>query len=219
MSAQFVRHVRGHLVGRALGDAVEDVPDEFLRGPETDIDDKTAAQGDHQPGGVSAADKRGANASVHHAGPAVERLLPEGERPGERTALDHALVAAPRRVDQEVESAARLGDSGEDRAGLLVVLVIAGEPGHRSGKLGGVDGPAGAKHREAGVGQRDRHAASDAAAGAGDEGDRHVSTSASPRRRRPEPGPDRDRRKSAASRRWPAAGGFSRPDRGRTSSA
>src|SRR5207342_2980444 len=181
--------------------------------PETDIYDKTAAPGDHQPGGVSAADKRGTNAGVHHAGPAVERLLPEGERPGKHTALDHALVPAPRRVDQEVESAARLGDSGEDRAGLLVALVIAGEPGHRSGKLGGVDGPAGAKHREAAVGQRDRHSASHAAARARDEGDRHVSTSASPRRRRPEPGPDRDRRKSAASRRWLAAGGFSRRGR------
>ena len=104
------------------------------------------------------------------------RLLPERERPGKRTALDHALIPAPRRVDQKVEMPAASEIRAKTAPVSLVALVIASETWSQKWKLGGVDGPAGAKHREAGVGQRDRHSASHAAARARDEGDRHVSS-------------------------------------------
>ena len=126
MSPQFVCRVGRQLVGRRLGDAVDRVADVLLRRPEADVDHQSLAARHHQPRGVRAAHEGGSHAGVHHAGPALRGLLPEGHGPSERAVFHHALVAAPRRVDQEIQAAAAGGQPREDGGRLLVVQMIAG---------------------------------------------------------------------------------------------
>ena len=64
---------------------------------------KSALLRHHDPGGMGRGDECGTHSGVHHAGPPVGGLFPEGQGPGELAILAHALVSAPGGVDQHVQ--------------------------------------------------------------------------------------------------------------------
>jgi hypothetical protein len=138
--------------------------------PQADVDDQPALIRHHQARGVDRRDVRAAHASVHHRVPEVIGLFPEGEEPGEAAArVDHALVAAPRVVDEQIQFAAGVRNLTESANDLFVFGVIAGNADHRLRQIGVGDAAAGAEDTKASGGERDRHAAAHSATGAGDE--------------------------------------------------
>src|SRR5207247_1474205 len=70
-----------------------------------------------------------ANARAEHGVPAPERLLPEWPAPGEFAVVDHALVAAPDTVHQDVDRIGVSRDARECRFDLTVVPMVAADAG------------------------------------------------------------------------------------------
>ena len=112
MALQLGGHVRRHLVGRCFRHAIRDVADVLLRCPERDVDDQPAPLRDHRRRGELTGAVVRPNAGAEHRIPPPERLFPEWPGPRELAVVDHALVAAPHVVDQDV-------DSGGTRAGCV----------------------------------------------------------------------------------------------------
>ncbi len=170
-SEEFDGHVGGHLVGSGFSDAVDHIGDVFASGPVTNVDDEAGPLGNHNLGGVRAAHEGGAEAGVDHAGPAVSGLLPEGEGPSvDAVFIEHAFVAGPSGVDEEIESGGGVFDLGEGSGGLGVNGVVAGDAGDGGREVGGGDGATGGEDLIAGGVEGDGDAFADAATGAGDEG-------------------------------------------------
>src|SRR5262249_14289362 len=147
--------------------------------------DEAAATWQHHRDSARADRPGRANTGVHHARPPMRGLLPEGEAPGELDALHHALVTAPRVVDDDVDGGRRLRNARKRRSSLTVVGVIAAETRYTGRQVRGVDRAAGREHLIAGIVQRDRNAFADATAGACYESDWHEETFRSVRRAGP----------------------------------
>ena len=88
------------------------------------------------------------------------RLLPERQAPRELAILDHAFVAAPRRVHEDIEHrhlCKRCGD-------LRIVGVIADDAMHRRWEIGHGHRATRGEDVVAGVGERDGDSATNSAA-------------------------------------------------------
>jgi len=119
-----------------------------------------------------ACNERSPNTCVHHRVPAPHRLLPERVGPREPIALDHALVAAPHAVDEDVETSMVAVDGPEESLDLRIVRVIAAHASHGGRESRALDRSTGRVHDRAGVGECFRDATADATACAGDQCDR-----------------------------------------------
>src|SRR5437764_2987287 len=120
-----MRHVSRQFICRCFRDSIRHVADVFLRCPERNVDDETAALSDHHLRGVSAGDISGAHASGEHRVPAPERLLPEGPRPRKLAVLDHLLVAAPDVINENVQATLLFTHSLKHRLDLSVMSMVA----------------------------------------------------------------------------------------------
>jgi len=124
---QLGRHIRRHLVRRRLRHAVSRIADVLLCRPKRDVHDQPASLPDHRRRGKLARLVMRANARAEHRVPTPERLFPEWLAPGESPILDHALVAAPHVVHQDVDRARLAGDPVERRFHLRVHPMVAAD--------------------------------------------------------------------------------------------
>src|SRR5437868_3321996 len=120
-----MRHISRQFICRGFRDSIRHITDMFLRCPERNVDDETAALCDHYLRGVSAGDISGTHASRKHRVPAPERLLPEGQRPCELAVLDHLLVAAPDVINENVQTTLLFTHSLKHRLDLSVMSMVA----------------------------------------------------------------------------------------------
>src|SRR5262245_45093225 len=70
-----------------------------------------------------------ANTCVEHRVPSPERLFPEGLRPSELAIFDHALVAAPHIVHEDIDRPGLADDQIECCFHLDVILMVAADSG------------------------------------------------------------------------------------------
>jgi hypothetical protein len=156
-----MRHVGGHFVSGGFGYSIDGVAHVLLGRPETDVDYKAAALGDHHLCGARGAGEGGTKACVHHAVPAMRGLFPEGQGPLEYTVFDHPLIAGPGIVHQNVQLPGLICDSVENLVGLVVAGVVAGEANYTFGQGSPIDGAPCCEDLEAGTGKADRDISSD----------------------------------------------------------
>ena len=169
---KLVSHIRRHLVRGGFRDSVDRVADVLLRRPEADVHDQPALSRKHDPGSVGGGHECGAHARVHHAGPSMRGLFPEGQRPSELAILAHLLVATPSGVDQHVQS---LGNLRECRRSLIVPQMIARHARDGVGEIRRRDGAARREDSESALRESDGGSPAHAAARSGDECNRHAS--------------------------------------------
>ncbi len=141
MSKQLVRHVSREFIGGRFRDAIDDISNVLLRRPITDIHDQSRAPGHHHPCCKCARDERGADAGIHHAAPAMCRLLPERRRPRIPAVFDHFLVTAPNGVYKQIQTAGFRGNLAEYRSRVLVSCVITGYADNTIRQVGRRDTP------------------------------------------------------------------------------
>ena len=99
----------------------------FCAAQRRDVHDQSSPPGDHRWRGKLACLIVRANARAEHRVPAPERLFPEWLGPGELAILDHALVAAPHVVHQDVDGTVALEDALERRFDLGVIAMVAAD--------------------------------------------------------------------------------------------
>src|SRR6185369_9521503 len=96
---------------------------------------ESAPRWNHEAGRELTRDERRSHPRGNRV-PSPSRLLPEGKRPGEAPILHHALVPAPRVVDEHVEAARLARDLVEQLLDGVVVGVVARHANDSGGEGG-----------------------------------------------------------------------------------